>query len=84
VDPSVSGDERPDVIPSAVDPDVECVRIGSMAHPETTAAPPDEAQQQDGPCPPGYVPRRRRRKYQSDGKDLVTGEPPERNPEPRF
>ncbi|MFI5959356.1 hypothetical protein [Cryptosporangium sp. NPDC051539] len=73
-----SDDERPDVIPSAVDPEIECVRIdGPVA-----AAPPGGRPDEPGPCPEGYVPRRRRRPYGLDGKSVLTGRPPEQNPAP--
>ncbi len=84
--------ERPDVIPSPVDPDYECVRIGSSAHPESLAEPPpspqtdatlpdEEAEQ--ALCPEGYVPRRRRRpRYELDGKRIRSSRPAERNPNP--
>jgi hypothetical protein len=81
--------EPDDVLPSVLDPEVECVRIGSRAHLGdhlgAAAAPPPGAEPEvdSGLCPPGYVPRRRRRRYDSaEGKRVVTGEPPTRNPRP--
>jgi hypothetical protein len=82
--------EGPDVIPSPVDPDCECVRIGGSAHPEPLVEPPrtpesdtPSAEQQTGPalCPEGYVPRRRRRpRYELDGKRIRSSGPAEHNP----
>jgi hypothetical protein len=76
-------DERPDVIPSAVDPDYECVRLGSQVPSGEVAAPPGPAPERGTRlCPDGYVPRRRRRTdYDLRGKSVVTGDPPERNPD---
>jgi hypothetical protein len=75
----VSVDE-PDVIPSPVDPDVECVRAGDLAEPPG----PDLRPSGEPLCPPGYVPRRKRREpYESHGKTIDTGRPAERNPDPR-
>lgn len=68
------------MIPSPVDPEVECVRAEGLAEPpEPEAGPAGEPL-----CPPGYVPRRRRREpYELHGKTIETGRPTERNPEPR-
>lgn len=72
--------DGPDVIPSPLDPDVECVRIGSQAHGEGDAQPPPggapeaTAEELESPCPEGYVPRRRRRPpYDLDGKVVRPG-----------
>ena len=76
---------RPLVIPSLVDPEVECVRIdaeapsGELAQPPGPAAPGGEATA--GPCPEGYVPRRKRGDYVLRGKEVVTERPPIRNPD---
>jgi hypothetical protein len=70
--------ELPEVIPCAADPDFECVRIGS-----SVATPPAGGStegSEDRLCPEGYVPRRRRRPYDSSGKIIQPGSPPERNP----
>lgn len=78
--------DRPPVIPSPVDPEIECVRID-------TQIPSDELAQPPGPpptgsagsprlCPDGYVPRRRpRRDYTLEGKEIITGTPRKRNPD---
>ena len=75
-------DDRPAVIPSAVDPDVECVRIDAQG----VAAPPDGGTAaEDTPklCPDGYVPRRRSpHGYTLRGKSIVSPGPPLRNPNP--
>lgn len=73
-------DERPAVIPSAVDPDIECVRIDEADSP--AEEPPGGLTTTGGPkpCPDGYLPRRRRRDYHLDGKRAVTDTPPVRNP----
>ncbi|WP_426361837.1 hypothetical protein [Streptomyces sp. E-08] len=81
-------DDRPEVIPSEVDPDIECVRIdeaGGAAEPPPY--PPSPSQAGGAPpggvrlCPDGYVPRRRRRDYRLDGKRIVTDSPATRNPD---
>jgi hypothetical protein len=81
--------EEPDVIPSEVDPDYECVRIGGSEHPGPPAEPPPgpeaEGERESGRalCPEGYVPRRRRRpRYELDGKKIRSTGPAERNPNP--
>jgi hypothetical protein len=78
-------DDRPDVIRSEVDPDYDCVRLGATAPGGDVAAPPPGGDE-DGPgrrlCPDGYVPRRRRPPYRTQGKRVVRDEPPERNPSP--
>lgn len=78
--------DRPEVIPSEVDPDIECVRIDETGG---AAEPPPYPPTQEHPppgrgvrlCPEGYVPRRRRRDYTLDGKRVVTDSPATRNPE---
>jgi hypothetical protein len=74
--------DKPDVFPSPVDPDYECVPIDSA-----TATPPpgptDDAKADPAAtqlCPDGYVPRRRRAPYRLEGKKIKTSEPPTRNP----
>ena len=76
--------ERPDVIPSEVDPDYDCVRLGSATHGEDVASPPPGGRDSsEAPlCPEGYVPRRRRRPYEAKGKRIISDEPPVRNPKP--
>jgi hypothetical protein len=79
-------DERPEVIPSAVDPDYECVRLDSQVPSGEVATPPGPSPEREDEgtrlCPDGYVPRRRRRTdYDLRGKSVVTGDPPERNPD---
>ncbi|MFI9103589.1 hypothetical protein ACIGXA_23985 [Streptomyces fildesensis] len=76
-------DDRPAVIPSEVDPDVECVRIDD---PGELAEPPEPPGAAGGPgprlCPDGYLPRRRSRgEYPLAGKRVVTDEPPILNPD---
>jgi hypothetical protein len=79
--------DGPDVIPSPVDPDVECVRIGSQDPTGVVAAPPPGGQGDaggSGLCPDGYVPRRRRRPdARFEGKRVRTDRPAERNPDAR-
>src|SRR5262245_3359137 len=111
-------DERPEVIPSPTDPEIDCVRIdgpiaaappggggfpgaeaefsgagaefsgagaefaGAGAEFAAAGAGADLAAAGGGPCPEGYLPRRRRRSYELDGKRVVTGRPPEENPTP--
>jgi hypothetical protein len=74
----------PDVIPSEVNPEYECIRIGSTAPDGVVATPPSEGDEAEQArlCPDGYVPRRRRRRYRLEGKRIVREGPPERNPEP--
>jgi hypothetical protein len=77
--------EGPDIIPSTVNPDYECVRIGGSAHPELAEPPPEASphEEESGPalCPQGYVPRRRRRpSYELEGKQIRSAGPPEHNP----
>lgn len=79
--------EGPDIIPSPVNPDYECVRIGGSAHPEPLAEPPPDGspiEEKSGPalCPQGYVPRRRRRRtYELEGKRIRSAGTAEHNPE---
>lgn len=80
--PLKSNDAR-DVIPCEADPDYECVRIGSQTADDSVATPPPAVAEAPGGrrlCPDGYVPRRRRRPYDVQGKRVVRNEPPERNP----
>ncbi len=60
-----TSDHRPLIIPSPVDPDVECVRIDTQVPSGELAQPPGPSPT-DGDdshlCPDGYVPRRRRRR----------------------
>ena len=81
-----TGDDRPRVIPSSVDPDVECVRMdtqvpsGELAQPP--ASPSIGGDESPRLCPEGYVPRRRKRRdYNLKGKEIVSGTPPKRNPD---
>jgi hypothetical protein len=70
--------EGPEVIPSPVDADYECVRVdGPHAEPPTVS-------ESDLPrlCPEGYVPRLKRRHGELDGKRVRTQAPPDRNPNP--
>lgn len=81
-----AGDDRPPVIPSPVDPDVECVRIDTQVPSGDIAQPPGQPPNEDDdtpkPCPDGYVPRRRsRRDYTAEGKRIITGKPPKQNPD---
>lgn len=80
----MADDEAPEVIPSAVDPDYDCVRAGSQDPSGALPSPPSESQPAEGAerlCPDGYVPRRRSRDYELDGKRVITGRPPEQNPD---
>jgi hypothetical protein len=70
------GNEPPEVLPSAPDEEYECV----LVDPEAARAPTAE-EPAPGRCPPGYVPRLKRRgSYRLHGKEAVTGDPPQRNP----
>ncbi|MFF3734921.1 hypothetical protein ACFYXM_32720 [Streptomyces sp. NPDC002476] len=87
-----AGDDRPEVIPSEVDPDVECVRTDLVRDRTAAPPPPDAPMPPPSPaseavtgrrlCPEGYTPRRRRRDYTLDGKRIVSDSPPVPNPEP--
>lgn len=71
------------IFPSSVDPDCDCVPIGSQTPDGRVAAPPSDDEGDAEPlCPEGYVPLRRRRKYDLEGKVVVTDAEPERNPAP--
>ncbi|MFF8407562.1 hypothetical protein ACF06P_38760 [Streptomyces sp. NPDC015684] len=84
-------DDHPEVIPSEVDPDVECVRADLVG--ERSGPPPcPEHEEPPGPpsspavsgrrlCPEGYLPRRRQRDYTLDGKQIISDSPPTPNPE---
>ena len=78
-------DDRPPFIPSPVDPDVECVRTDTQVPSGELAQPPGPSPTSDDSpslCPDGYVPSRRRRSdYTLNGKEIVTGTPPTRNPD---
>ena len=72
-----SENELPEVLPSAPDDEYECV----LADPEAARA-PDAGAPTEGRCPPGYVPRlKRRASYRLRGKEAVVDGPPEHNPE---
>jgi hypothetical protein len=82
-------DDRPAVIPSAVDPDVECVRAdtqspsGELAQPPGAPVPASASGDTPQLCPDGYVPRRRSRPgYALEGKRIVSQGPPVQNPNP--
>ena len=78
------------IVPSSVDPDYECV----LVDPDAATAPPETAEEGTtggggGPpvteplCPPGYVPRLKPRPpYESEGKVVISPDPPDENPEP--
>jgi hypothetical protein len=69
------------IFPSLVDPECDCVPIGSQTPDGRVAAPPSDDEGDTEPlCPEGYVPQRRRRKYDLEGKMVVTNAEPERNP----
>jgi len=79
-----TGDDRPAVIPSPVDPDVECIRDDTPpgASPQPPGPPGDPVDEAQELCPDGYLPRLRSRgEYQLDGKRVVRDGPPERNPD---
>jgi hypothetical protein len=72
---------EPEVIPSPVDPDCECVKLA--AGERLASPPPGEDSLAPELCPEGYVPRRRRGPaYELRGKQVITGQPPEVNPDP--
>lgn len=73
----VGAEDPLDVIPCVADPMYDCVRVGSPAHSSEPVAtrPPGPDDRNDSQlallCPPGYVPRRRRRPhYELHGKEL--------------
>jgi hypothetical protein len=69
------------IFPSLIDPECDCVPIGSQTPDGRVAAPPSDDEGDAEPlCPEGYVPQRRRRKYDLEGKMVVTNAEPERNP----
>jgi hypothetical protein len=71
--------DHPDIIPCELDPDFECIRVGSQAADALASPPPGGSKEEASRrlCPDGYVPRRRReRGYRLEGK-LV---PSEHNP----
>jgi hypothetical protein len=73
-----AGDELPPVLPSAPDDEYECVLVDPEAARAPSASEPGESL-----CPPGYVPRRKRRApYRLRGKEVVSEDPPEQNPDP--
>ncbi|MDQ1031661.1 hypothetical protein QF035_009243 [Streptomyces umbrinus] len=85
-------DDHPEVIPSEVDPDVECVRIDRTDDRAGPPPSPDLPEEGSGPpsapavegrrlCPEGYLPRRRHRDYTLDGKRVVSDSPPIPNPD---
>jgi hypothetical protein len=66
------------VLPSAPDDEYECV----LVDPEAARA-PSSGEAGESRCPPGYVPRLKRRgTYRLHGKEVVSEEPPEQNPNP--
>jgi hypothetical protein len=79
--PLTEGD-RLDVIPSEVDPDYECVRLGSTIPDGTLATPPPGGRGSEGSrlCPEGYAPRRRRKPYRAEGKRAIREGTPGRHP----
>ena len=71
--------EPPEVLPSAADDEYECV----LVDPQAARAPAEGEQSGPALCPPGYVPRRKRgAPYRLHGKERVSDDPPEQNPEP--
>jgi hypothetical protein len=73
-----AGDELPLVLPSAPDDEYECV----LADPEAARA-PSATEPGESKCPPGYVPRLKRRpSYRLQGKEVLPDQPPEQNPAP--
>lgn len=70
------------VIPSPFDPDYECVPVAAAGKPGPSP-PPGGHKEPPGPrlCPEGYVPRRRRREYELDGKVIRSHRPAEHNPD---
>ena len=77
-------DNQPAVIPSPVDPDVECVRDDTPpdARPRPPGPPSDPVDEATRLCPDGYTPRLRSRGvYRLEGKRVVRDTPPEHNPD---
>ncbi|WIN00404.1 hypothetical protein ACTOB_004108 [Actinoplanes oblitus] len=74
------GDELPEVLPSGPDDEYECV----LLDPRAALAPPSTAGTGgETLCPPGYVPRlKRRAPYGLRGKERIAEDPPTQNPEP--
>jgi hypothetical protein len=73
-----AGDEPPPVLPSAPDDEYECVLVDPEAARAPSAIEPDKSL-----CPPGYVPRlKRRAPYRLRGKEVVSEDPPAQNPDP--
>ncbi len=72
--------EPPAVLPSGADDEYECV----LVDPEAAVAPqPATTQPGAALCPPGYVPRlKRRAPYHLRGKERVSEDQREQNPEP--
>ena len=70
------------VIPSPFDPDYECVPVAAAGEP-APSPPPGGQKEPPGArlCPEGYVPRRRRREYDLDGKVIRAHRPAEHNPD---
>jgi len=61
-----------------LDDEYECV----LADPEAARA-PSASEPGKSLCPPGYVPRlKRRASYRLRGKEVVSQDPPEQNPDP--
>lgn len=72
------GEELPAVLPSGTDAEYECV----LADPQAALAPPGDSAG-ESLCPPGYVPRLKRRAgYRLRGKDVIPDDGPEQNPQP--
>lgn len=73
-----AGDEPPPVLPSALDDEYECVLVDPEAARAPSASEPGKSL-----CPPGYVPRLKgRAPYRLRGKEVVSEDPPEQNPDP--
>jgi hypothetical protein len=73
-----AGDGPPPVLPSAQDDEYECV----LVDPEAARA-PSASEPRESLCPPGYVPRLKRgAPYRLQGKEVVSQDPPEQNPNP--
>lgn len=73
-----AGDELPPVLPSGPDDEYECV----LVDPEAARA-PSKGEPGESLCPPGYVPRlKRRTRHRLQGKEVASENPPEENPQP--